>query len=169
MYNDLISDILTDIFAKLSGHFLQDRKNVMKNWFTLKKWLRLINWEISENHSPWLMIGLKANTKHLYNICTTSAQRLRRWSNIVQILYKCFVFTGLGTWIPIYIAENYCAYNKLYAIDKCKFIDIYMYLQKYILPDCHHSPSIGSMTSLMDLWATVGLVCANDSTWITTI
>ena len=25
------------------------------------------------------------------NICTTSAQRLRRWSNIVQMLYKCFV------------------------------------------------------------------------------
>ena len=35
-----------------------------------------------------------ANTKHLYNICTTSAQRLRRWSNIIQMLYKCFVFTG---------------------------------------------------------------------------
>ena len=25
-----------------------------------------------------------ANAKHLYNICTTSAQRLRRWFNIVQ-------------------------------------------------------------------------------------
>ena len=35
-----------------------------------------------------------ANTKHLYNMCTTSAQRLRRWSNIAQILNKCFVFTG---------------------------------------------------------------------------
>ena len=35
-----------------------------------------------------------ANTKHLYNICTTSSQRLRRWSNIVQMLYKCFVFAG---------------------------------------------------------------------------
>ena len=31
-----------------------------------------------------------ANTKHLYNICTTSS----RWSNIVQMLYECFVFTG---------------------------------------------------------------------------
>ena len=42
--------------------------------------------------------GAPANTKHLYNICTTSAQRLRRWSNIVQkqnkMLHKCFVFTG---------------------------------------------------------------------------
>ena len=35
-----------------------------------------------------------ANTKHLYNIYTTSAQRLRRWSNIVYMLYKCSVFTG---------------------------------------------------------------------------
>ena len=35
-----------------------------------------------------------ANTKHLYNIYTTSAQRLRRWSNFVWMLYKCFVFAG---------------------------------------------------------------------------
>ena len=34
---------------------------------------------------------IPANTKHLYNICTTSAHR---WSNIVQMLYKCFVFAG---------------------------------------------------------------------------
>ena len=27
-------------------------------------------------------------------ICTTSAKRLRRWSNIVQMLYKCFAFAG---------------------------------------------------------------------------
>ena len=38
--------------------------------------------------------GNRANTKHLYNISTTSAQRLRRWSNLVQMLYKCSVFTG---------------------------------------------------------------------------
>ena len=35
-----------------------------------------------------------ANTKHLHNICTTPAQRLRRWSNIVQRLYKYVVSTG---------------------------------------------------------------------------
>ena len=39
-------------------------------------------------------MGEPANAKHLYNICTTSAQRLRRWSNIVQMSYKCFVFAG---------------------------------------------------------------------------
>ena len=32
-----------------------------------------------------------ANPKHLYNIGTTSAQRLQRWSNIVQMLYICFL------------------------------------------------------------------------------
>ena len=36
------------------------------------------------------------NTTHLYNIYTTSAQRLLRWSNIVQMLYNCSVFTGGG-------------------------------------------------------------------------
>ena len=30
------------------------------------------------------------NTKHLYNICTMLDQRRRRWSDVVQILYKCF-------------------------------------------------------------------------------
>ena len=32
--------------------------------------------------------SIPANTKHLYNIYTTSAQRLRRWSNIVKMVYK---------------------------------------------------------------------------------
>ena len=33
---------------------------------------------------------------YLYNIYTTSAQHLRRWSNAVQMLYKCFAFIGSG-------------------------------------------------------------------------
>ena len=35
------------------------------------------------------------------NICTTLAQRLRRQPNIVQMLFKCFVFAGRtrGTFI----------------------------------------------------------------------
>ena len=36
-----------------------------------------------------------ANTKHFYIVCATSAQRLRRWSNIVQMLCKCFVFARM--------------------------------------------------------------------------
>ena len=49
--------------------------------------LDLINRMISNKHHL-------ANTKHFYNTCTTHAQRLRRWSSIEQMLYKCFAFTG---------------------------------------------------------------------------
>ena len=43
----------------------------------------------------WLHTGDNlANTKNLHSICTTSAQRLRRCSNIVQRLYKYFVSKG---------------------------------------------------------------------------
>ena len=34
------------------------------------------------------------NTKHLCNICTMLDQRRRRWTDVVQMLYKCFVFAG---------------------------------------------------------------------------
>ena len=34
------------------------------------------------------------NTKHLYNICTMLDQCRRRWADVVQMLYKCFVFAG---------------------------------------------------------------------------
>ena len=35
-------------------------------------------------------------TKHLFHICTMLDQRRRRWANVVQMLYKCFVFAGMG-------------------------------------------------------------------------
>ena len=35
-----------------------------------------------------------ANTQHLQSVCTASAQRIKRWSNIVQMVYRCFVYTG---------------------------------------------------------------------------
>ena len=42
-----------------------------------------------------------ANTKHLHNICTMLDQRLRRWADVVQMLYKCFVFAGNSSWSGI--------------------------------------------------------------------
>ena len=45
----------------------------------------------------------QANTKHLYNICTTPAQRLRRWSNVVQMLYKWLCL--LGYWGTLQYTE----------------------------------------------------------------
>ena len=34
------------------------------------------------------------NTKQLNNISTMLDQRQRRWADVVQMLYKCFVFAG---------------------------------------------------------------------------
>ena len=42
------------------------------------------NYEAHDDHS--------FNTKHLYNICTVLVKRRRSWTNIVEKLYKCFVF-----------------------------------------------------------------------------
>ena len=42
-----------------------------------------------------LFIVIPANTKYLCNICTMSDQRRRRWADVVQMPYKCFVFAGI--------------------------------------------------------------------------
>ena len=36
----------------------------------------------------------QVSAKHLYNICTMLVRRRRRGADIVQMLYKCFVFAG---------------------------------------------------------------------------
>ena len=36
---------------------------------------------------------LVSRKKLIHNICTTSAKR-RRWSNILEMIYECFAFTG---------------------------------------------------------------------------
>ena len=45
----------------------------------------------SASRSPAINL---ANTKHLYNIFTTLDQRRIRCADVVQMLYKCFVFAG---------------------------------------------------------------------------
>ena len=35
---------------------------------------------------------IPANTKHLYDICTKLDQRRRRWADVVQMSWKCFMF-----------------------------------------------------------------------------
>ena len=40
--------------------------------------------------------NIPVNTKHLHNICTTLNQHQRRWADVVQMLCKCFVFTGIS-------------------------------------------------------------------------
>ena len=64
-----------------------------------RAYLAKCGWELSMHFFTWsahvLRRRITANTKHLYNICTMLDQRLRRWSNIVQMPYKCFGFQGL--------------------------------------------------------------------------
>ena len=43
------------------------------------------------------------NTKHLYNICKRLDQRLRRLSNLLQMLYKSLVITGLSVRLTVVI------------------------------------------------------------------
>ena len=52
--------------------------------------------QVYQKESSIIYLGhIPANTKPLFNICTTSAPRLRRWSNDVQVLYKCFMFNWM--------------------------------------------------------------------------
>ena len=44
-------------------------------------------------NTPKMCVRLRV-AQQAENLCTTSAQRLLRWPNIVQMLYKCFMFTG---------------------------------------------------------------------------
>ena len=38
---------------------------------------------------------IPANTKYLYSVYTMLSQRRRRWTDVVSMLYKCFVFAGM--------------------------------------------------------------------------
>ena len=71
--------------------------NIYVDW-----WMRLIEplrVVLSYNRRCTLGIDIlnyiPGTTNHFYKICTTLAQRLWRWTNIVQMLYKCFVFAGI--------------------------------------------------------------------------
>ena len=69
------------------------------------------------------LIALKnvpANKNHLYIICTTSVQRLRRWSIFVQMLYKCFMFPGviyIVVFQQITLAHVYCSAEESFESD----------------------------------------------------
>ena len=72
------------------------------SWCLIYKWLCGCMWlDTGRSRKVELTCSLylkssSQQTKHLYNICTASAQRLRRWPNIKQMLYKCFVLTGFS-------------------------------------------------------------------------
>ena len=48
----------------------------------------------------------RGKRKHVYNICTVFDQRLIRCADVVQMLYKCFVFAGITRiWIEMTAAR----------------------------------------------------------------
>ena len=50
----------------------------------------------------WEFYALASTTQQTQiTFCTTTAQRLRRWTNIVQMWYQCFVYTGIDITISI--------------------------------------------------------------------
>ena len=53
-------------------------------------------------------INTSLPSKHLYNICTMLDQRRRRWADVVQMLYKCFVFAGLSLVLLNYLFTFFC-------------------------------------------------------------
>ena len=67
--------------VSLVSDWLIDCANTSKFW---KSAYRVVE-NVRTNHA-YSKIKNPANKKHLYNICTTSYQHLRRWSNIVQML-----------------------------------------------------------------------------------
>ena len=60
------------------------------------------------------------NTNHLYNIYATSAQRLRRWSNILQMVLDCLLFQYMLT-----------HGTKLAEIDFFVFLTIFEYVESH--------------------------------------
>ena len=46
-------------------------------------------------------VAITVNTKHLHNIYTKSAQRLRRWSNIVNVIQMFCVYFEAAAWTSV--------------------------------------------------------------------
>ena len=51
--------------------------------------------------NAWCFLGCVQPSKHLYSICTMLDQRRRCWADVLQMLYKCFVFSGNSSWSGI--------------------------------------------------------------------
>ena len=69
-----------------------------------------VNNYLSLIHTLWHQVryrGISVNTNHLYNICTILVQHRRRWADVVQIMYKCFMFASIYMSLCTY-GNSYC-------------------------------------------------------------
>ena len=68
---------------------------------------RQILYQRRENQVRYIPV----DAKRLYSICTMLDQRRRRWADVVQMLYKCFVLAGTA-----------CVYYHLFMYYLCSFL-----------------------------------------------
>ena len=79
----------------------------------------LPSFDVTGNRRNQCTRASPANTKPLYKFCTTSAQRHRRWADVVKMLYKCFVFAGssvIGIYNLVKHRRNTCDDNWKWAL-----------------------------------------------------
>ena len=70
----------------------------------------------------YVSLGHPSEQKTFVNICTMLVQRRRRWTNIVQMLYKCFVFAGIPTIKAVRLSLNHNQIDSCYwRLRKARF------------------------------------------------
>ena len=71
--------------------------------------------------------GNPVSTKHLHNICTMMDQRRKLWGDVVQMLYKCFVFAGrCESYGYVLITEKINVTSKPYGTCRSRYTQIKM-------------------------------------------
>ena len=102
---------MTNSLTQLSLNFIRKVKRILPCQIKKRESYDNLNFKIFSK--------MPTNTKHLYNIFTMAAESLRRWSNIAQMLYKCFVFAEMGPrfW------DNFC---HTYIRKNCSICLLYM-------------------------------------------
>ena len=86
---------------------LRRRPTINLTWGRCKSWLFTSTIQKAYYSDYYNMQRVAWGTKYLHNICTMLDQRRRRWDNVVQMLYKCFVFTGVKCQNMLFLCESW--------------------------------------------------------------
>ena len=99
---------------------------------------RIVCLPAMRDHQDWC--GSDCSRKKLYDICTMSAQRRRRWADVVQMLCKCFV-------IARFLAITKHLHNML-TLYKCHTIVLRTFPCGHLAP----SDSWRHMSQMATMW-----------------
>ena len=70
---------------------LEDETPLVNIFWQRKRFVRVLQIYKTRTERSVLL-----STKHLYTIYIMLDQRRRRWADVLQMLYKCSVFAGVG-------------------------------------------------------------------------